>query len=70
MTRQRKNLDRYLAIVDWSRARYGRNGSLVISIGHNPTRFKIIEDMAGEKYVGFNRLYPDHNLKTAVKVES
>lgn len=60
-------IDKYLKIVDWARARYGRNGNLVISVGHNPSRFKMIEDLAGEKYVGFARHYPNHNMKTAVR---
>lgn len=62
----KKNIDRYLKIVDWSRARYGRGGHLLLSIGGNPSRHTLIEDLAGERYVGFNRHYPNHTLATAV----
>lgn len=43
--------DRYLAIVAWAKSRYTRNGSLVISIGGNLSRYKRIESMAASRYL-------------------
>lgn len=61
------NIDRYLKIVAWSRARYTQGGNLVLSKGGVPSRFRLIEDIAAEKYMTCPRHYPEFTIKGTLK---
>ena len=63
-----RNVTRYLEIVDWAKARYADGGYLVTTVGARPTRFRLIEDLAAARYVGFDRHFPKDTLKTAAVV--
>ena len=45
------NIDKYLKICDWAKARYTKNGSLILSTGFNPSPFTRIENAAWAKYL-------------------
>ena len=44
--------DRYLKLVRWAQDRYTTNGSLIISIGLNPSTYTRIERAAAAKFLG------------------
>lgn len=44
-------VDRYLKIVDWARARYTRNGFLILDIGGKPSPYSRIEQAAFARYI-------------------
>ncbi len=44
-------VNRYLAIVEWSRKRYTVNGLLTVSIGHTLSIWSRIERSAWSKYM-------------------
>lgn len=51
MTAHADRFDRYLAIVNWARARYTIDGVLVLSIGGTQGIYKRIETAAFQKYL-------------------
>ena len=46
------NVDKYLKVALWLRKRYTVNDRLVISIGGSPSRYKQLETLAWDKYMG------------------
>lgn len=44
-------IERYLKIVNWAKRRYTRNAVLVIRVGHFPSRYSVIEDLAAKRYL-------------------
>lgn len=51
MNRSRRDVNRYLAIVEWARRRYTHDGRLTISIGGEPSFYSRIEYAAFRRYV-------------------
>ena len=45
------NIDKYLKITRWATGRYRKNGRLILSIGGNPSKWTIIEQLAFKKYI-------------------
>lgn len=46
-----KRSNRYLRICMWARARYTKNGTLIVSTGNVPSIYSRIENAAFEKYM-------------------
>ena len=77
-----KNVDKYLRIKAWAKARYSdSNGVWTRCVGNGvanlpspdgkafmvPSIYSVIEDLAAAKYLGVQRTWPNDTLATAYR---
>ena len=62
-----QEIDRYLRLMRWARRRYcDKDGSLTTKFGGWPTRYTLIDDIAGARILGLRRHWPALTLADAL----